>query len=55
MKTSKPLFALLLFLVTFQLLAQNPLVGTWRLVSAVHTDENGKATPADVTQMKEMS
>lgn len=48
------LFFILLFCCTLQLFAQNPLVGTWKLLSAKGTDANGKSYAHDDSQVKQI-
>jgi hypothetical protein len=52
MKT-KFLFTVLLFCFSLQLFAQNPLVGTWEVVSLKGTDSDGSKISFDGSQFKE--
>ncbi len=54
MKTSTPLLAFLLFLLSCQLFAQNSLVGTWEFLSAKGADNEGKAVAMDASTMREI-
>lgn len=53
MKTFK-LFSIFVLFCSLQVLAQNPLVGTWRLLSAKGTDANGNAYAHDDSQAKQL-
>lgn len=54
MQTLRPLLIAVDFLLSVQLLAQNPLVGTWEFVSAKGRDAAGKAIVMDTTAMREI-